>query len=247
MKKAQIITVAEIRGGTGKTTTAAALAQAAQKNGKKVLVIDLDAQASITYLLGGDPTEPGAYALLFGTREAAEVIQETKQGIDLIAAAPDLYTITTNRSGIDALKDAIEPITSRYDVIIIDTPPALSDCTFNALEASNGLVIPMSANEASIDGLLLLLRYAKEIRETNKKLKVLGCILTQYDARATIIKQIRDLCEKAATANKCPYLGEIRKGVAIQEAQAYGYNLFDYAPKSKPAADYMSIYNKIIK
>ena len=141
----------------------------------------------------------------------------------------------------------IEPITKSYDLIIIDTAPALNDLTFNAMQASNGLLIAITADDGSADGLIYLLNYAKEIKRTNKKLKVLGCIVTQYDNRPNINKQMRKLVENVATANKCPYLGEIRRGAAIQEAGAYGKNLFEYAPKSKPAEDYQSLYDKIIK
>lgn len=247
MKTAQIITIAEIKGGTGKTTTAATLAQAAINDGKKVLVIDLDGQGTITNRFGADISYPGTWNLLETKTPIYQVIQETKQGVDIIAGAPDLYAIKLEKGGLFALEKAIEPIIKKYDLILIDTAPALNDLTFNALQASNGLLISMTADDGSADGLLYLLNYAKEIKRTNKKLKVLGCIVTQYDNRPNICKKMRQLVENVATAKKCPYLGEIRRGAAIQEAGAYGKNLFDYAPKSKPAEDYMKLYDKIIK
>lgn len=238
-----IITLAEIKGGTGKTTTAAALAQAATLDGKKVLVIDLDGQGTISYLFGADTTAPGAWDMLQGT-PINETIQETKHDIDIIAGAPDLYAITLdNIGGIYALTERIEPIVKQYDLILIDTPPALNDLTFNAFQASTGILISMYADEGSADGLILTTDYAKEIKRTNKKLKVLGCIVTKFDNRANINKRLRDLCKEVAEKNKCKYLGEIRQGIAVQEAHAYGKNLFTYAPKSKPAQDYMQLYN----
>lgn len=246
-KTAQIIAITAIKGGTGKTTTAATLAQAAQKAGKKVLIIDLDGQANITHRFGADTDTPGTYCLLELNTPIFETIQATAQGIDIIAASPDLYAIKFDKGGLFTLEARIDPVVKLYDLIIIDTAPALNDLTFNAMQAANGLLISLTADEGSADGLLYSLNYAQEIRRTNKKLKVLGCIITQFDTRPNICKQMRELIEQLAAANKCTYLGEIRRGAAIQEAGAYGKNLFDYAPKSKPAEDYKRLYNQIIK
>ena len=245
MKKAQIITTAEIKGGTGKTTTAASIAQAAAIEGKKVLIIDLDAQANITSLFGASITAPGAFELLQEGAAALDVIQETEQGPDIIAGAPGLYYAELRK--IETLANAIEPIITKYDLIIIDTPPALNALTFNAMQASTGLVISLVADIGSADGLLLTLDHARKVKESNPKLKILGAVVTQYDNRANINRRLRQLVEDAATAAKCPYLGEIRQGVSIKEAAAYCKNLFEYAPNSKPAADYMRVYKQIIK
>lgn len=247
MKNAKILTIAEIKGGTGKTTTAATIAQAAKFDGKRVLIIDLDGQATISHRFGADTERAGAFDLLENNAPISETIQETAQGVDIIAGAPDLYEIKFKKGGIITLEERIKPILKKYDLIVIDTPPALNDLTFNAMQAASGLIIAMVADEGSADGLLLTLSYANEIKRTNNKLKVLGCIITQYDPRPTISKQFHGLIEEVAKANKCPILADIRRGVAIQEAAAYGKNLFEYAPKSKPAQDYKELYNKIIK
>ncbi len=247
MKKAQIITIAEVKGGTGKTTTAAAIAQAGAAEGKKVLIIDLDAQANITTMFNASVRKPGVFDLLMRDADIKDCIQSTTQNIDIIAGAPNLFTVKFARGGITMLEDAIQPIVTKYDLIVIDTPPALHDLTLNAMQASNGLLIPCSNDISSADGMLMLIDYAAGVRNTNKKLKVLGCIITQYDKRPNICRRIRQLIEDAATAKKCPYLGEIRRGIAVQEAHAYNKNLFLYAPHSKPAEDYKELYNKIIK
>lgn len=244
MKKAQIITTAEIKGGTGKTTTAASIAQAAAIEGKKVLIIDLDAQANITSLFGADVNHPGTFELLQGA-PVLDTIQATAQGLDIIAGAPGLYYAELQQ--ITALADAIEPIITKYDLIIIDTPPALNALTFNAMQASTGLIIALEADIGSADGMLLTLEHARKVKESNPKLKILGAVVTRYDNRSNLNRRLRQLVEDAATAAKCKYLGEIRQGVAIKEAAAYGKNLFEYAPNSKPAADYMQIYKMIVK
>lgn len=246
MKGAQIITIAEIKGGTGKTSTAAALAQAARLDGKKVLIVDLDGQGTITRRFGADPTMPGAYNLFATKTPIWETIQKTAQGVDIIAGAPDLYALALDKVNLFALEAAFEPAIKKYDLIVIDTPPQLCPVTYAALQASNGLLITLFADMGSAEGLKITLEHAQEIRRTNKKLKVLGCLITQFDARPIISKRLRDLIKEVAAANKCKYLGEIRRGVSIQEAAAYGKNLFEYAPKSKPAIDYMNIYKQVI-
>lgn len=246
MSKAQVITIAEIKGGTGKTTTAAALAQAAIKDNKKVLLIDLDAQANLTSLFGADATAPGAWNLLQGF-PALELIQPTDFNIDIIAGAPDLAAETPAKGSIYRLEAAIMPLLPLYNLIIIDTPPAFGEMTYNALQASNGLVIALEANISALQGFYLITDLAKDARKHNKKLKVLGAVITRYNPRPVLSRQIKDIIEEKAKAVKCPILGEIRQGIAIQEAQAYQKNLFDYAPRSKAAQDYKELYTKLFK
>ncbi len=242
---AKIITVAVIKGGTGKTTTCAAIAQAAASDNKKVLAIDLDAQANLTAALGADPDAPGAYYLLHGS-PIEETIQETEQGIDVIAGAAVLADEISEKNSVYRLQDALKPVLKAYDLIIIDTPPSLCELTYNALQAANGLLITTDADLGSLRGMYLLLDIAKEARKTNKKLKVLGSIITRYNNRAKINQYMHDVIKQQGDARKCPLLGEIRQGIAIQEAQALKQNLFEYAPKSNPAKDYKSLYNYLI-
>ena len=244
-RKANVITIAEIKGGTGKTTTAAALAQAAALENKKVLLIDLDAQANLTTLFGADPTRPGAYDLL-NNYPVNELIQETYfENIFIISGAPNLATITTTKGSLYKLETAITSILNDYDIVLIDTPPAFGEMTYNALQASNGLLIALDVNISALQGCYYISDLAKAAKRNNPKLKVLGAILTRYNPRPVINRQMRDIIEEKAKAIKCPLIGEIREGVAIREAQAYGKNLFTFAPKSKPATDYKALYNKL--
>ena len=243
----QIITVAVIKGGTGKTATCAAMAQAAAHEGKRVLCVDLDAQANLTAALGADRTAPGAYNLLQGAF-ILDCIQQTPQNIDVIAGSPALAADRPKQANsIFRLSNALEQIQKHYDLIVIDTPPSFCQLTYEALQAATGLLIAICADADSFNGMQLILDIAKEIKRTNKKLKPLGCIITQYDKRPKIARYMRDMIEEQGNKMKCPLLGEVRQGVAIQEARALRRNLFEYAPKSKPAQDYKAIYNKIIK
>ena len=110
-------------GGTGKTTTTAALAQAAAYKGKRVLAIDLDPQGNLTFALGYQPSNRGcdSYNMLIGTSPAEELVDKTRQGIDIIGASWNLQTISSTRGSARRLQNAIGPLKKKYDVIIIDT------------------------------------------------------------------------------------------------------------------------------
>ena len=246
MKKPQVIAIAEIKGGTGKTTTACALAQAAALDNKRVLVIDLDPQANLTALLDADPQEHGAYELLYG-HPARELIQETEFDIDVISSKLDLADEKSKEGTATRLKNGIAPILANYDLIIIDTPPTFGEMTYNALHASTGLLVVVDTDPKAIQGMYLITDLAKDARKDNKQLKILGCIIANYDARPILHQKLREQIQAKAEAIRCNYLGEIRHGIAIEEAQAYGKNLFTYDRKSKPAQDYKTLYEKIIK
>lgn len=243
----KILTVAVIKGGTGKTTTCAAIAQAGAVEGKKVLCIDLDPQANLTVCLGADTNQAGALELMQGT-PVQELIQETEQGIDTIAASIDLSVLDKAEDlTLYVLAEAIKPVVKKYDLIVIDTPPRLSITTYNALQACNGLLIPMEADIHSLQGMYQILDIADLVKRSNKKLKVLGCIITRYNRRTNINRLLQRKIQEKAEENGCSLLTEIRQGVAVQEAQALQKNLFEYAPRSSAAVDYMELYKTIIK
>lgn len=242
----QIITIAIIKGGTGKTTTAAALTQAAAAAGKRVLAIDLDPQGNLTAALAADPAKPGSYQLLTGT-PAAQIIQDTPQGIKAIAASPNLATIKTRPGSARRLAEAIKPIKGDFDLVVIDTPPQMGELTFNALQASTGLLIPLETDTSSLQGLYNITDIARQIQQSNPGLAFKGVVLTRYDGRAKLNRYLKESIEKAAAAAGIPYLMEIRAGIAAREALAMGKSLFSYAPSSKPAQDYKKLYEIIMQ
>ena len=241
-----IYTVCTNKGGTGKTTTAAALAQAAAYQGKSVLALDLDPQANLTYCLAADETQPGSYDLLRGA-DPADIVQTTAQGINVISASPDLQTETTGAGTARRLQRALKPVKDQYDLIIIDTPATAGELQYNALQAADRLIIPLLADAYNLQSLRQITDTAAQIMDSNPNLKIAGVILTQYDPRPVMSRQLRDMLQESATAQGIPFLGTVRKGVAIQEAAALQRSLYKYAPKSKPAADYMSIYNALME
>lgn len=242
----QIITAAVIKGGTGKTTTCAALAQAAAKAGKKVLAIDLDPQANFSNALAADQNQPGSYQLLNGA-PAAQLIQTTPQGIYAIAASPDLATVKTTPGSAKRLQRALEPLKGGFDLCFIDTPPTMGELQYNALQASTGLIIPLEADTNSLQGLYQITDIAQQMQRSNPALSIIGVILTRYDSRPKINRYLQSVIAEKGQEIGAPFIMAIRNGVAVREAAAMQQSLYDYAPHSKPAADYKKLFEKIME
>ncbi len=240
----KVITVAIQKGGTGKTTTAAVLAQAAARSGARVLAIDLDPQGNLSFALAAQGTAGNAYNLLMG-QPAAQLIETTAQGLDAIPAAADLSTVKTATGSARRLREAIEPIKNNYDLIIIDTPPTAGELQYNALMAAGGLIIPLQADAYNLQSFYQMADTARQIQAINKELQIMGVIFTQYDGRSIIARQMREAIQEAAKGAGVPVLGAIRGAVAIREAAALQQSIYQYAPKCKPAADYLEIYKSI--
>lgn len=246
MKQGKIITTAIIKGGTGKTTTAAAITQAAIKDKKKVLAIDLDPQGNLSQCLAADLSAPGSWHALHGA-SPEEVIQETPQGVYCIPGSLNLAEEKTAGRSALRLKNFLDPIKNNFDFIIIDTPPQLSDLTYNALYTSNIVIIPLEADGHSLQGFYHLLNISAVLNEKNENPPKFCTILTRYDNRPRINRFYKETIEKAGKEYGAPLLAAIRKGVAVQEAQAFKSSLFEDSPNSKPALDYMALYKKLKK
>lgn len=240
----KIITVAAIKGGTGKTTTAAALSQAARYKNKKVLAIDLDPQANLTFCLGADQNAAGIYEVLHG--EPLN-IQTNDSGIDILSGNLNLSAEKTKAASITRLQAALAQLPKKYDYIFIDTPPQMGEVTFNALQASTDVIIPLLADSFSLQGLYQIMDIIRQIQRHNTKLKVLGTVITQYDRRPNICRVFKSVIADKGKEEGAPLLQTIRKSVVIEEAQGIQASLFDYAPRSKPAQDYLSLYTTISK
>lgn len=239
-----IYTIATDKGGSGKTTTAAVLAQAAHHAGKKVLAVDLDPQANLSYCLAADDTMPGSYDLLHGT-PSASVIQTTAQGIDVIPASADLQTEKSAPGSARRLSQALEPIKKYYDVCFVDTPATAGELQYNALQAADRLLIPLETDGYNLQSLRQIATTAGQIQTSNPRLTIAGVLLTKYEQRATINRQLRDMLANGAEQMGIPFLGAVSKAIAVREAAALQVSLYEYAPNSKPAAEYMAIYQTL--
>ena len=246
----KIITTAIIKGGTGKTTTAVSLAQAGVKKGKRVLCVDLDAQGTMTSFLNGSVEGRGSYELLHGD-DISETIQRTSQGVDVASASPLLASEETTTGSILRLKKALESVLRAYDYIIIDTPPFMGEVTYNAINASDLVIVPLNADAPSLQGLYFINDLVKMVddssKETPKPKTRVFSVVTSFDSRPKLRRFYRDSIKENGEKEGVKYLGEIRPGIVLGEAQAFKESLFEYAPKSKPALDYMSLFEKIEK
>jgi len=249
-----IIAVINQKGGVGKSTTVLSLGKALAVKGFKVLFIDLDAQHNLSYTMKIKDTSTldiTSLELLIGKVKAINAIQHTKQG-DIIASSPSLAladSIIIETGKEYRLKKALAEIQSNYDYILIDTPPALGILTVNALTACTGVIIPAQADIYSLQGISQLYKTISAVKEyCNPALQVMGILLTRYNPRTIISRDVADMIENTAMQFQTKlYKTKIRECTAIKESQIKQTDIFDYAQNSNAAIDYTSLANEIIK
>lgn len=240
----KILAVANQKGGTAKTTTVAALAQAATRKGVPTLAVDLDPQGNLSFFLGADTARTGTYEIMMG-EPAASSIQKVAGGPDIIPASWNLQTITSSRGSAHRLRAALEPVKDDYGLIILDTPPTAGELQYNALMACDTLIIPLQADIVGLQGLYQMHATARQIQQSNQVMQIAGYILTRHNDRSTLARQMETTIERRAAEMGLQCLGAIREAVAIREAQTLQRNLYEYAPTCKPALDYMGILTRL--
>ena len=238
------------KGGVGKSTTALAIGAALSLKGYRVLFVDLDAQGNLSYTLGADTQRYNAMGVLQRPETAAAEVQHTAQG-DIIASSPALAgadTMLTETGKEYKLKEALEALQGSYDYCIIDTPPALSILTVNALTACNGVIIPAQADIYSLQGISQLNNTIQTVKKyCNPELHIMGIVLTRYSSRSIISREVAEMIDRTAEQlNTKLYKTKIRECTALKEAQAMQKNIFEYAPKSNASSDYKALIEEII-
>ena len=248
------ITLANQKGGVGKSTSSGALASGLSKRGYKVIAVDLDPQCNLSLGAGADilNMDKSLYDVFKETVGLQDLIQTTSHGYDLITgglslAGADMDFTQTGREYM--LKEALDSLRNDYDFCIIDTPPTLGILTVNALTASDKVIIPLSADLYAIQGLSQLNMLIKRVTKySNHDLKVSGLLITRHDERTNVSKalsdQINQLAEKLGTK---VFRQPIRNSVAVRESQAMMSDLFTEAPKANATKDYAAFIDELLE
>jgi len=254
---AQIIAIANQKGGTAKTTTAVNLGAALKEMRKSVLLIDMDPQAGLTVALGLNPDELEItiYTALKkvvadGEASPQEVIVPTKEGLDLMPSNIELsqadLDLVREPLGVYALRDLLISVKDTYDYILVDCPPSLGILTTNALAAAHRVIIPLQADYLALKGVSLLLRsIAKIQRRANRRLRIAGVLLTMADLRTLHAREIIS-STRETFRNRVPVFKTVVKmSVRLKEAPISGQSILTYADKTVGATAYRELAAEI--
>lgn len=244
----RITTIINGKGGVAKTSTAHALATGLGKGGYKALAIDYDRQGNLSLAYGADNVSaPTMYHVIAGEATLDEAIQHTSQG-DIIAGNASLTKIEALFSGasylkgIKQLKRKLADLPEEYTHVIIDNAPNIGGLqALQALTAATDLVVPMTAEAFSAQGVTDLQEAFETVREDfNPSLVIAGILIVRHNPRILLASKISgDLHQWAEANNTRVYSAFIREGVSIKESQLQQQSIFDYAPASNPAVDYL--------
>ncbi len=230
------------KGGVGKTTTAVSLAAALGRNGDRVLLIDLDAQANATSASGCVVEGPSIYDALMLEAEARDcVVRLEEEKFDLLPATRELsgaeVELAPTMAREQRLKNVCAPIVDDYDWVFIDSPPSLGILTVNALTAATSVVVPVQCEYLPMEGLAHLMETLALVRGSlNPRLRTLGLVLTMLDRRTRLAREVA--ADVMIHFPRETFNTVIPRAVSIAEAPSYGQSIFRYRPGSRAATAY---------
>ena len=246
---ARVIAIANQKGGVGKTTTAQNVAASLTYKEYRVLMIDLDPQGNLSFIAGADSVnKPTVYEVLNDKVSIKNALQQTKSG-HIIPANILLSGADMEIKRPELLRNKVEAVKNGYDYVLIDTPPSLGILTINALTAADSVIIPLSADVLSLQGLSQLYSTIEAVRRhSNPDLKIEGLLFTQHNNRTLLSREFEKAAKAAAKRmNTKVFQTFIRASVATREAQANQTDILTYAPVSPTAAGYNALTAEIIK
>lgn len=246
---AVVIAVALQKGGVGKSTTSQALASTLGLKKKRVLLIDMDSQGNVTYASGADDPQYTTFDVMGEGCTIDEALIQCKY-YDLLGADHNLTKVELSEEVEPTLlRTLLAAVKNNYDYIIIDTPPALGNLSFNALVASDYVVIPTEPRPFALQGLGALHSTIESVKKSlNPNLNVLGILLVKYHNRTVLNRDVRQMIEDyAKKMNTVVFNSTIREGIAVPEAQIMQQPLLDYAKNSKPNIDYKAFTTELLK
>ena len=248
----KIISVANQKGGVGKTTTTINLSAILAKKGKKVLLIDADPQGNATSGLGIDKNVNfSIYDVIINDVDIDNTVQQSMvknldvcpSNINLAGAEVELVSMMSREQ---RLKEKLEEVKDKFDYIIIDCPPSLGLITLNAFTASDSVLIPVQCEYYALEGLGQLLNTIKLVkRHLNKEIEIEGALLTMFDARTNLSNQV--VKEVKRYFNDKVYKTVIPRNVRLSEAPSYGMPITEYDPRSKGAKMYEKFTKELLK
>ena len=248
----KVISVANQKGGVGKTTTTVNLGTILAKKGKKVLLIDADPQGNATSGLGVEKdVEPSTYDILVNDAELQESLQDTiiknlkvcPANMNLAGAEVELVSMMSREQ---RLKEKLEPLKEKFDYVLIDCPPSLGLITLNSFTASDSVLIPVQCEYFALEGLGQLLNTINLVKKhLNKEIRIEGALLTMYDMRTNlsnqVVKEVKKYFEDKV------YKTVIPRNVRLSEAPSYGMPITEYDPRSKGAKSYDKFTKEFLK
>ncbi len=242
----KVLSIISQKGGVGKTTTAQALSYGLAKLKKKVLLIDLDNQMNLSYSVNADFKSKNIYDVLENDFDINETIQDLNN-IDFVCSSS--YLVNMRFNSTSKLKEKFHQVKNDYDFVVLDTPPQLNIITINALTASDETIIASQADVFSVQGIGQLYNTIKSVQQhSNADLTVTGILITRYNARTILSRDMTDILEQAgARMNSKLFDTKIRECTAIKEAQAKQQDIFSYSKNCNASKDYNNLIKEYLK
>lgn len=244
-----VITVTNQKGGVGKTTTCAAFAGVFRSYGKRVLAIDLDPQGNLSFSLGAEDSGFTVHDVMTGRCTVAEAVKHTSVcdviTSNILLSGTELELKQNDREFV--LKRALQTVKDDYDAVIIDTPPALSILTINAYTAANDLIIPMTPEVFSLQGISQVKDTILAVKKFyNKNLNVRGILLTKYSSKYKLSEEVAEMAEiVAAQLGTKVFDTKITSCIAAAEAPAHQETLIEYSPRCRATREYKSLAREL--